>query len=121
MPNIENDVAKSMTHKNKKKGNNYETRFLEKRKKEGAKRTWRHYGSLGATDVEWTDKNGQRHEAQLKFSSIRQPKVSAEHLEMLEEYSDQRPNIKIWTVCKERRKPEVWTLIGKDKNNDHST
>jgi len=100
-----------MTHKNKKKGNNYENRFLENLKKQGAKKAWRHYGSLGATDIEWTDKAGQEHEAQLKFSSVKQPKVSREHLELLKEYARQKPHKKIWTVCKLSRKPEVWILI----------
>ncbi len=100
-----------MTFKNKRKGNSFEYRFIEERKKQGAKKAWRHYGSLGATDIEWTDKDGQEHEAQLKFSSIKQPKLTKAHLEMLKEYAGQRPHKKIWTVCKQTRKPEIWTLI----------
>jgi len=101
-----------MTHKNKIMGNAYEHRFIDRLKKYGMKKVWRHYGSLGATDVEWTDKDGQEHEAQLKFSSIKQPKVSKAHLELLKEYAiKNKPNKKIWTVCKQTRKPEVWTLI----------
>lgn len=100
-----------MTHKNKKKGNNYENRFIDRLKEQGMKKTWRHYGSLGATDVEWTDKDGQEHEAQLKFSSIKQPKLSKAHLELLIEYARQRSHKKIWTVCKQTRKPEIWALI----------
>lgn len=100
-----------MTHKNKKKGNNYENRFNTRLKFQGMKKVWRHFGSLGATDVEWTDKDDQEHEAQLKFSSIQQPKLSKKHLELLREYAKQRSHKKIWTVCKQSGKPEVWTLI----------
>ena len=92
-------------------GNNFENRFVARLKAQGMKKVWRHYGSLGATDVEWTDKDSQEYEAQLKFSSIKQPKLSKAHLELLIEYARQRPHKKIWTVCKQTRKPEVWTLI----------
>ena len=95
-------------------GNNFENRFLKKRRKEGATKVLRHYGSLGITDIDWTDKDGQKHEAQLKFSSIRQPNISAKDMVRLKEYSNFRPNIKIWTVCKQSRRPEVWELIEKD-------
>lgn len=99
-------------NRNRNMGSSYEHRFVRRLKKQGMAKVWRHYGSLGATDVEWTDKDGVEHEAQLKFSTIRQPKISKEHLAMLQEYARKnKPNKKIWVVCKLSRKPEVWTLI----------
>lgn len=102
----------SMTHPNKRKGNNYEYRFIEKRIKEGATWTERHYGSLGITDVEWRDKEGVLHEAQLKFSSKKFPKVYGQELRKIEKYAQMRKGqSKVWLVCKMSNKPELWKAM----------
>lgn len=75
-----------MTHPNKKKDDNYENRFVARMLKLGAKFAVRHYGSLGITDVEWTDKNNQKHEAQLKFSK-NIPRISKDEMQGLQEHA----------------------------------
>lgn len=101
-----------LTHPNKRKGNSYETRFLERMEKQGAIRIYRHYGSIGTTDVEWTDKEGQQHEAQLKFSS-KKPYISVKECEELYDYAQQKKkqNILIWLIMKTAYKPEVWKRL----------
>jgi len=101
----------TLTHPNKKRGNNYEYRFMKKRIKEGATDVIRHYGSLGATDVEWTDKNGQRHEAQLKFSSKVRPGINLRDWFRLKEYAESKPKIKIWLVTKQSLHKEEWKQV----------
>lgn len=95
-----------MTHPNKKKGNAFETRFLQKMKSIGATRIHRHYGSIGITDVEWTDKEGQKHEAQLKFSSKKTPYISQKEAEELYDYAKSKTDGTIvWLVKKQAYKP----------------
>ena len=100
-----------MTSKNKAKGNNYEYRFIAKRIKEGATWTERHFGSFGITDVEWRDKDGQLHEAQLKFSSKQQPMVYGQDKQKIIDYAKKKPGVKVWLVCKMTRKQEVWEAM----------
>lgn len=100
-----------MTHPNKQKGNDYERRFLKERLKKGATRAVRHYGSLGITDVEWTDKNGYQHEAQLKFSSKHMPYIRFKEECKLKQYALEKKGVKVWLVMKQSRKKEVWRAL----------
>lgn len=107
-----------MTHPNKAMGNGYEYRFLERMIALGAVKTHRNYGSLGFTDVSWTDKNGFTHEAQLKFSSKKMPHVSQKYIDELKIYAKRKTKTKVWLVkkCSIRAKSkdkgkELWTPI----------
>ncbi len=99
---------------NKRNGFQYERTFLNKRKKEGAKRTVRHYGSRGVTDVEWTDSLGFKNEAQIKYSTIIMPKVSKKERSRIEPFAveKKKEGIKIWIVCKQAHGAEVWEAVG---------
>lgn len=100
-----------MTHPNKKKGNGFEYRFLAKMEKQGCTETVRHWGSLGTMDVEWTDTEGVRNEAQLKFSTKKLPKVYGKARKEIVQYAKDNPDKKIWIITKLTRKPEVWERI----------
>ena len=101
-----------MTHPNKRSGNSYESRFVKKMLKFGARSAFRHYGSIGVTDVEWTDKEGQQHEAQLKFSK-KKPYITAAESERLYVYAIEKikQNIIVWLIMKTAYKAEVWKRI----------
>lgn len=103
-------MAKIGNH-NRRKGFGYEHRFVSKRKAEGAKRVKRHYGSLGATDVEWIDALGFKNEAQLKFSTVKLPKVSEKDRRRLRAYANRKKKTKIWIVCKVSRGAEIWEAL----------
>jgi len=93
-------------------GFSYEHRFVERMLKQGAKRAIRHYGSRGIMDVEWTDQFGFKNEAQLKFSSKVQPKVSNKELVRIKEYAEKvKGKRKVWIICKMTRKEEVWVAM----------
>ena len=97
-----------MTHPNKRKGNAFENRFLQKMKSIGATKTHRNYGSIGITDVQWTDKECQKHEAQLKFSSKKTPYVTNSECERLYEYAKSKTDGTIvWLVKKQAYKPMI--------------
>lgn len=98
-------------NRNRQHGFQYEHRFAAKLKKDGMKRVKRHYGSLGATDVDWTDEKGQKHEAQLKYSQIKLPKLGPKKMEALKRYAAMKKTKKIWLVCKMSRGEEKWTEI----------
>lgn len=100
-------------NKNRRTGFGFEYRFLEKRKKEGARRAYRHYGSLGVTDVEWTDSLGFKNEAQLKFSTVKLPKVSEADKRKIAIYAEAKKEkgVKVWIVCKMSRGAEVWEAM----------
>lgn len=66
---------------------------------------------MGATDIDWTDKKGLQHEAQLKFSTVKLPKMGDKSMEALKRYAKMRKKKKIWLVCKVSRGEEVWTEI----------
>jgi len=106
-----------MTHPNKEKGNSYENGFLTRMQRIGATKIHRNYGSIGTMDVSWTDVLGQKHEAQLKFSSLKLPKVSRTYFDNLIEYAYRmkKKNTKCWLICKcsrlsksKDRDREVW-------------
>jgi hypothetical protein len=92
-------------------GFSYEHRFVERMLKQGAKKAYRHYGSRGIMDVEWTDQFGFKNEAQLKFSSKKQPKVSQKELARIKEYASKKVGVKIWTICKMSRGDEIWEAM----------
>ena len=94
----------------------YEHRFVAVLKKKGMKRVKRHYGSMGAADVEWTDKK-QRHHAQLKFSRIKLPKVTGKTLEALKKYAEyqNKRGVIVWMICKMKYGEEKWTEIKHEK------
>ena len=98
---------------NKRNGFQYERTFLNQRKKEGATLAIRHYGSKGVTDVEWTDQLGFKNEAQLKYSTIKMPKVSSKEMAKIIVYAQEKKKegIKVWTVCKQARGAEVWEAM----------
>jgi len=101
-----------MTHPNKRKGNSYETRFLKRMKKQGATKILRHPLSLGKTDVEWTDAEGYKHEAQLKFSSVK-PYIGPKESQLLYDYAQEKKKegILVWLIMKAAYKPEVWKRL----------
>lgn len=94
-------------------GFSYEQRFATKLLKQGAQKVTRHYGSLGISDIEWVDSLGFKNEAQLKFSSIRLPKVSAKEMERIKPYAKKikKKGIKCWIVCKMSHGAEIWTAM----------
>ena len=100
-------------NRNRQHGFSYEHRFAAKLKKQGMKRIKRHYGSIGAADIEWTDKKGQRHHAQLKFSGIRLPKLGTKPMASLHKYAEYqaRRGVKVWLICKKSHGEEKWTEI----------
>ena len=100
-------------NRNRRSGFAYEHRFVTKLKKQGMKRVKRHYGSLGAADIEWTDKSKQRHHAQLKYSRIKLPKVSQKTMDALKRYAQYQNNrgIKVWLICKMSHGEEKWLEI----------
>lgn len=103
----------SQVRKNHSNGFSFEHRFVEKRLKQGAKRAIRHHGSKGVTDVEWTDAMGFKNEAQLKFSTVKLPKISAKEMQkiILYAFEKKKEGIKVWTVCKMSRGAEIWECI----------
>lgn len=104
----------SKVRKNHAKGFGFEHRFVKRMLKQGARRAVRHYGSRGTMDVEWTDQLGFRHEAQLKFSSKKLPKVSKKEMDKIRPYAERKKEqgIKVWVICKVSRGAEVWEAIG---------
>jgi len=99
-------------NRNRQHGFAYEARFCARLKKQGMKRVKRHYGSMGAADVEWTDKK-QRHHAQLKFSTLKLPKVSQKTMDALKKYAEyqERRGVKVWLICKMSHGEEKWLEI----------
>lgn len=77
------------------------------------KRVKRHYGSLGAADVEWTGKDGVRNHAQLKYSRIRLPKVDKKTMDALKKYAEyqNKRGVKVWLICKMSHGEEKWLEI----------
>ena len=103
----------SQAVKNKRNGMGWEHTFVAKRKKEGATRAIRHYGSRGVTDVEWTDQLGFKNEAQLKYSTVKMPQVSKKERARIAPYAAEKKleGIKVWIVRKLARGPEVWEAM----------
>ncbi len=98
---------------NRRSGFAYEHRFVTKLKKQGMKRVKRHYGSLGAADVEWTGKDGVRNHAQLKYSRVKLPQVNKKTMDALKKYAiyQNKCGVKVWLICKMSHGEEKWLEI----------
>jgi len=95
-----------MVNKNYRRGSSFESRFIANLlRNEDAVKAGRFYASKGITDVWWVDINGVHNEAQLKFSSIKEPYIAPNEMEELKRFARQMKNyMKIWLVKKQSRK-----------------
>lgn len=102
-----------MVNKNKRIGTSFESRFIAKLLKDGiAVKAGRFYSSIGVTDVWWLSKEGRHHEAQLKFSSIKEPYMPKEELWELRAFANKfEKQITTWLVKKQARKPQSMEKI----------
>lgn len=102
-----------MINKNYRKGSSFESRFISKLIKDGhAVKAGRFYASRGVTDVWWLDKEGRHHEAQLKFSSIKEPYIAKEELWTLRAFANKfEKQITTWLVKKQALKPQIMEKI----------
>ena len=94
-------------------GASFEARFLTQliRNKDAVK-GGRFYASKGFTDVWWVDLKGIHNEAQLKFSSKKNPYISPHELEDLKLFARKMKGyMKIWLVKKQTRKPIDMELL----------
>lgn len=96
-----------MPNLNYRKGASFEARFLVKLIKDGkAVKGGRFYASKGITDIWWVDNQGRHNEAQLKFSSNKEPYISPRELQKLKIFAtDMIGKIIVWLVKKQSRKP----------------
>ena len=96
-----------MPSRNYRIGSSFESRFIKKLVRDGiAVKAGRFYASKGITDVWWVDYNGKHNEAQLKFSSKKEPYISPKELEKLKLFAtDMNGKILVWLVKKQSRKP----------------
>jgi len=103
-----------LTNKNYISGKNFEGRFILNLIKSGkAIRGGRFYGSKGATDVWWVDRQGTHNEAQLKYSKIK-PYISPQELAELQLFAESlRPQIFVFLVMKKSGEKEIITRITK--------
>jgi len=103
-----------MSNKNYRKGASFEARFLAKLiKDDKAVKGGRFYASRGVTDIWWADYQGRHNEAQLKFSSIREPYISPDEIEKLKVFATEMTGkIIVWLVMKQFRKPITMERIG---------
>ncbi len=102
-----------MPNLNYRKGASFEGRFIANLiKNEDAVKGGRFFASKGITDVWWVDIEGVHNEAQLKFSSIKNPYISPYELEDLQRFARRmKKYMKIWLVKKQSRKPLVMELL----------
>ncbi len=102
-----------MPNLNYRKGASFEGRFIANLiKNEDAVKAGRFFASKGITDVWWVDIKGVHNEAQLKFSSIKNPYISPHELEDLKRFARRMKGyMKIWLVKKQSRKPIVMELL----------
>ncbi len=96
-----------MPNKNYRKGASFEGRFIANLIKHGgAVKAGRFFASKGITDVWWVDEKGHHNEAQLKFSSIKNPYISPSEMQKLKLFAtDMNGKILVWLVKKQSRKP----------------
>ena len=96
-----------MASRNYRIGASFESRFLAKLIKDNkAVKGGRFYASKGITDIWWVSHDGKHHEAQLKFSSIKEPYISPAELDKLKSFAtDMNGKILVWLVKKQSRKP----------------
>ena len=102
-----------MVNKNYRRGTAFEARFLANLIKNGdAVKGTRFYASKGITDVWWVDIEGVHNEAQLKYSSIKQPYISPHEMEDLKRFARRMKGyMKIWLVKKQARKKLEMELV----------
>jgi len=102
-----------MVNKNYGIGASFESRFIAKLLKDGhAVKGGRFYASKGVTDVWWISHNGRHNEAQLKFSSIKEPYMPKEELWELRVFANKfEKQITTWLVKKQARKPQTMEKI----------
>lgn len=102
-----------MPNNNYRKGASFESRFIAKLLKDGyAVKAGRFYASRGVTDVWWLDKEGRHHEAQLKFSCIKEPHIPKEELWNLRAFANKfEKQITTWLVKKQALKPQIMEKI----------
>jgi len=95
-----------MPNKNYRIGASFEARFLAKLiKDDKAVKGGRFYASKGITDIWWVSHDGKHHEAQLKFSSIKEPYISPDELDKLKLFASVMNGIiLVWLVKKQSRK-----------------
>ena len=102
-----------MVNKNYRKGSSFESRFIANLlRNEDAVKAGRFYASKGITDVWWVDINGVHNEAQLKFSSIKEPYIAPNEMEDLKGFARRMKGfMKIWLVKKQSRKKLQMELV----------
>ncbi len=102
-----------MPNKNFRSGTAFEARFINSLLRNGdSVKGGRFFASKGITDVWWVDINGVHNEAQLKFSSIKEPYISPNEMEDLKRFARQMKNyMKIWLVKKQSRKKLQMELV----------
>ena len=102
-----------MPNKNYIAGAAFEARFLASLLKKGhAVKGGRFYASKGITDIWWVDKNGVHHEAQLKYSAKRNPYITNDEMQSINEFAAKMNGVmKVWLVKKQSRNPVEMELI----------
>jgi len=102
-----------MPNLNYRRGTSFESRFIANLLKNGdSVKGGRFFASKGITDVWWVDINGIHNEAQLKFSSKTNPRITPHELENLQRFARRmKKYMKIWLVKKQSRKPIVMELL----------
>ena len=102
-----------MPNKNYRRGTSFEARFIAKLiRNEDAVKAGRFYASKGITDVWWVDIEGVHNEAQLKYSSIKQPYITPHEMEDLKRFARRMKGyMKIWLVKKQARKKLEMELV----------
>jgi len=98
---------------NYRKGVSFEARFLAKLiRDEKAIKGGRFYHSEGVTDIWWVSPDGRHNEAQLKFSSKKEPYISPAEYKKLQVFAtDMNGKIIVWLVKKQSRKPISMELV----------
>ena len=102
-----------MPNKNYRAGAGFEARFIKELVSKGiAVKAGRFYASKGVTDVWWVDKKGVHNEAQLKYSSKKQPYIAPHERQNLKRFAiNMHGFMDIWLVRKQSRKAVDMELI----------
>jgi len=102
-----------MPNKNYIAGVSFESRFIKKLVKDGkAVKAGRFYASKGTTDVWWVDQNGVHHEAQLKYSSKKEPYISPAEIQQITLFAQKfKRTIPTWIVRKQAHKPIIMERV----------
>lgn len=102
-----------MVNRNYRKGASFERRFVNDLVTKGeAVKADRFYASKGITDVWWVDQEGVHNEAQLKFSSKKEPYISPKEFFTLKEFARKMDGfMKIWLVKKQSRRKMKMEMV----------